>query len=77
MSDILLTVVFLAAYFVVTGWLCRGVRIRAKALCMCGLSIGLTLVLESVRIPLPTGTTIALALPLNTLKRAMGKERAV
>ena len=61
MCDIILTVVFLAAYFVVTGWLCRGVRIRAKELCLCGLSIGLTLVLESIRVPLPTGATIPLA----------------
>ena len=58
MRDTILTVAFLAAYFAVTIWLCRGVRMRTKDFCLCGLSIALTL-----------------ALPLNALKRAVGKER--
>lgn len=61
MKDTVLTVVFLAVYFSVTIWLCRGVRMRTKDLCLCGLSIALTLVLESIRVPLPTGATIPLA----------------
>lgn len=61
MRDMVMTVVFLAAYFAVTIWLCRGVTIRTKDLCLCGLGIGLTLVLESIRVPLPTGATIPLA----------------
>ena len=61
MRDTILTVLFLAVYFGVTDWLCRGVRMRTKELCLCGLSIALTLVLESIRVPLPTGATIPLA----------------
>lgn len=61
MTDTILTVIFLAVYFGVTCWLCRGVHMRTTALCLCGLSVGLTLVLESIRVPLPTGATIPLA----------------
>lgn len=61
MRDTILTALFLAVYFGVTGWLCRGVRMDTKVLCLCGLSIALTLVLESIRVPLPTGATIPLA----------------
>lgn len=61
MRDTILTILFLAVYFGVTGWLCRGVRMGTRKLCLCGLSIALTLVLESIRAPLPTGATIPLA----------------
>lgn len=59
MRDTIMTVVFLAAYFAVTLWLCRGIRLRTKELCLCGLFITLTVILQSIRIPLPTGATIS------------------
>ncbi len=61
MTNAVLIGIFLAVYYAVSIWLCRGVRFTTKDLCLCGLSVALTMVLESIRIPLPTGASIPLA----------------
>lgn len=61
MRDTIITVLLLLAYYGITCFLCRGVKLRTKDLCLCGLSAALTLILESIRIPLPTGATIPCA----------------
>ena len=53
-----LTALFSAAYFLVTIWLCRGVKLNAKALSLGGVTCALTLVLASIMIPLPSGSAI-------------------
>lgn len=54
----ILTALFSAAYFLVTIWLCRGVKLNAKALSLGGVTCALTLVLASIMIPLPSGSAI-------------------
>jgi thiamine transporter len=58
MSAKVLTIVFLTAYFGVTFYLLRGLKLRTKDITLCGVMIALTLILESIRIPLPTGATM-------------------
>lgn len=58
MSAKILTIVFLTAYFGVTFYLLRGLKLRTKDITLCGVMIALTLILESIRIPLPTGATM-------------------
>ena len=53
-----ITVVFVVAYFAVTIFLCRKLRLDTRSLCLSAISVALTLVLESIRIPLPTGATM-------------------
>ena len=53
-----LTALFSAVYFIVTIWLCRGVKLTAKALSLGGVTCALTLVLASIMIPLPSGSAI-------------------
>lgn len=51
---------FVLAYFSVTLFLCRGVKLHTREVCVCGITVALTLVLESIRVPLPTGATTPL-----------------
>ena len=59
--SITVTVIFVLAYFAVTLFLCRGLKMTTRELCLCGLCIAMSLVLESFRIPLPTGATVPFA----------------
>lgn len=56
--------VFAAAYYAVTIFLLRGIRLDTKAVCISGIMIALTLLLDSIRFPLPTGATISLFSPV-------------
>ena len=58
MHTALLAVVFLAIYYGVTIYLCRGVKLGTRDMAMCAMMIALTMILESIRFPLPTGITI-------------------
>lgn len=61
MSSVIVTVIFLAAYYGSVFFLLRrGIRLTARELALCGVMIALTLILDSVRVPLPTGATISL-----------------
>lgn len=59
--SVTITVIFVLAYFAVTLFLCRGLKMTTRELCLCGLCIAMSLVLESFRIPLPTGATVPFA----------------
>lgn len=58
MHTAVLTIVFLAIYYSVTIYLCRGVKLETRNLSICAIMIALTLILEYIRIPLPTGATL-------------------
>ena len=61
MNTILITVLFLTAYYGISIFLCRGVKLQTKELCLCGLSVALTLVLECIYVPLPTSASLPCA----------------
>ena len=63
--------VFAAAYYGVTFFLLRGVRVDTKGLCISGIMIALTLLLDSIRFPLPTGATVSLFSPVPLLLLAV------
>ena len=58
MTSNVIAVVFALAYYAVTIWLCRGVRLDVRSLSFAAVIIALTLVLSSIMIPLPTGAAI-------------------
>ena len=58
MTSNVIAVVFALAYYAVTIWLCRGIRLDVRSLSFAAVIIALTLVLSSIMIPLPTGAAI-------------------
>lgn len=58
--EITITVVFLAGYYALCGWMLRGLRVRTRDLAISGIMIAMTLILDSIRIPLPTGASLPL-----------------
>ena len=58
MTSNVIAVVFALAYYSVTIWLCRGVRLDVRSLSFAAVVIALTLVLSSIMVPLPTGAAI-------------------
>lgn len=63
----IIVIVFAVAYYSVTIFLVRGVRLDTKRLCISGIMIALTLLLDSIRFPLPTGASISLFSPVPLL----------
>ncbi len=66
---------FAAAYYGVTFYLLRGVRVNTKGLCVSGLIVALTLLLDSIQFPLPTGATISLFSPVPLMLLAVLVDR--
>ncbi len=58
MMSPVIAAVFAIAYFVVTVWFCRGVKLDVRSISYAAIIIALTLVLASIMIPLPTGAMI-------------------
>ena len=68
-TSVIITILFTGCYFLLSLFLCRGVRLNAKALALGSLACALTLVLSLIYIPLPTGSSITCGsmLPLMVL----------
>ncbi|WP_288875977.1 energy-coupled thiamine transporter ThiT [uncultured Allobaculum sp.] len=67
----ILIVVSLIAYFGISLWLVKDVKLTTSSISICAICIALTLILESIFIPLPTGAVITLCSPVPLLVLAI------
>ena len=50
---------FIIAYYIITLFMCKGIKLKVKSQALGGIVCAITLVLSMIYIPLPTGATIS------------------
>ncbi len=70
-ASLIITVLFVLAYYGCAIWQVRQFRITTQDLCVASVVIAMTVMLEAIRVPLPTGATLSLLSPVPLLLLAL------